>query len=213
MNLAEIFLSPDWRVYLIADAAVLPRETLLKRVELALTAGVGALQLRAKDLPVREALELGFELRALARARGIPFLVDDRLDLALALAADGLHIGQEDLPAALVRGLFKGILGVSVTSPEQARAALAAGADYLGVGAVFPSSSKPNAEVIGPAGLRRVAAATPLPCVAIGGITAGGITAIKQAGARGAAVIAAVLGAPDPAAATRELLLAWGGNE
>lgn len=213
MNLAEVFINPDWRVYLIADVAVLPRETLLKRVELALVAGVGALQLRAKDLPVREALELGFELRALARARGVPFLVDDRLDLALALAADGLHVGQEDLPAALVRSLFKGILGVSVTSPEQARAALAAGADYLGVGAVFPSSSKPDADVIGPEGLRFVVDATPLPCVAIGGISAGGIATIKQAGARGAAVIAAVLNSPDPAAATRELLLAWGGNE
>lgn len=213
MNLPEVFLSPDWRVYLIADAAVLPRETLLKRVELALAAGVGALQLRAKDLPVREALELGFELRALARARGIPFLVDDRLDLALALGADGLHVGQEDLPAALVRGLFKGILGVSAASPEEARAALAAGADYLGVGAVFPSSSKPDAEVIGLEGLRAVVAATPLPCVAIGGISAGGIRAIKQAGAWGAAVIAAVLNVPDPGPATRELLLAWGGNE
>ena len=213
MNIPEVFANPDWRVYLIADAGMLPRKSLLKRVGLALAAGVGALQLRAKDLPVREALELGFELRALARARGIPFLVDDRLDLALALAADGLHIGQEDLPASLVRGLFKGILGVSVASPEQAQAALAAGADYLGVGAVFPSSSKPGAEVIGLAGLRAVVAVTPLPCVAIGGISAGVIAALKQAGARGAAVIASVLQSPDPAAATRELLLAWEGNE
>lgn len=196
-------------IYLVAGPEGFTPGAFLERVEAALSGGVDVLQYRPKRLPLREALALGLEVRALARRSGVPLVVDDRLDLALALAADGLHLGQEDLPAPLARAHWRGLLGVSARSSKEARDALEAGADYLGAGAVYPTSTKPEAEVIGLEGLRKVVESAGLPVVAIGGITPERVPEVRQAGVAGVAVVSAVMGAPNPARAARELRYAW----
>ena len=149
----------DMRLYLVLDPERTGGRDPVAVAEAALRGGVTVLQLRWKNGPLREMLRLGEALRDLCRRYGVPFLVNDRVDAALALAADGVHVGQEDLPAAVARRLLgpQAYVGVSARTPEQARAAEAEGADYLGTGSVFPTGSKENAIWIGLEGLARVA--------------------------------------------------------
>ncbi|HEY8393596.1 MAG TPA: thiamine phosphate synthase, partial [Thermaerobacter sp.] len=136
-------------------------------------------------------------------------IINDRLDLALAAGADGVHLGQDDLPAEAARRLWpSGLLGVSVRTPGEARAAERAGADYLGTGALRSTSTKPDSRVIGLDGLRAVVEATRLPVVAIGGIRPDDVPAVRQAGAVGVAVASAVLQAPDVRGAAEAFLRA-----
>ena len=138
------------------------------------------------------------------------FIVNDYLDIALASDADGLHIGQEDLPADVARRWLPlgKLLGVSVMTVEEARAARDAGADYLGVGAIYATASKEAVNVVGPARLTEIKQAVPLPLVAIGGITAERVPEVIAAGASGVAVISAILGAASPEAAARRIVKA-----
>ncbi len=186
------------RLYLITpeDACSRPRYEDVLRGSLA--GGVGAVQLRLKEQPVRVLLDFGRRLRAVAAEFGALFIVNDRVDVALALGADGVHLGDEDLPVATVRALAPEILiGATVRNPEQARAALAAGASYLGCGAVFPSATKSQVPVAGLKTLAAVAAAVPdLPVVGIGGIGSDSLPAVLGCGAAGVAAIAA-FDAPD----------------
>lgn len=197
----------DVRLYLVLDPERAGGRDPVAVAEAALRGGVTVLQLRWKNGPLREMLRLGEALRDLCRRYGVPFLVNDRVDAALALAADGVHVGQEDLPAAVARQLLgpQAYVGVSARTPEQARAAEAEGADYLGTGSVFPTGSKENAIWIGLEGLARVARATRLPVVAIGGVQAENAGACIRAGAAGVAVISAITLADDPEAAARAL--------
>lgn len=203
-------------VYVITDreqAGRLPGRDLLAVCRAALRAGAGALQLRGKDWSGRQLYEVGLALRRLADETGALLFVDDRVDVAQAVGADGVHVGQEDLPARVVRALLgpEAIVGVSAATPEEARQAEADGADYLGVGSVWATGSKADAgEPVGLEGLRAVVAATRLPVVAIGGVDAGRAREARAAGAAGVAVISAVMAAPDPARAVRELLGAGG---
>ena len=129
----------------------------------------------------------------------MPFIVNDDLDVALACGADGVHVGQDDMPAAEVRRRAgrRLIVGVSAHTPEEARLAEAAGADYLGAGAVFGSATKTDASLLTPAGLQAVCAAVHIPVVAIGGVNAGNILQLQGSGAAGAAVVSGIFGAPD----------------
>jgi thiamine-phosphate pyrophosphorylase len=172
----------------------------------ALDGGADAIQLRAKGLPAPQLAELGRRIAALCRARGALFFVNDDAALALALGADGVHVGPGDAAPADARRLLgeRGLVGVSVYDAADLAAAEAARADYVAVGAVFPTETKRIA-VVGLEGVRRLRAATALPVVAIGGIDAGNAAAAIAAGADGVAVISAVSGAADPAAATRAL--------
>jgi thiamine-phosphate pyrophosphorylase len=165
-------------------------------------------QLREKERPSGTLLPLAERLRARCREAGVAFIVNDRVDLALALDADGVHLGQEDLPPRLARPLLRAgmILGVSTHSIEQARAAQAAGADYVAVGSVFPTATKATFDLVGLDLVRQARAAVRAPLIAIGGITADNVGAVIRAGADGVAVISAVCGAADPAAASRRLL-------
>jgi thiamine-phosphate diphosphorylase len=142
------------------------------------------------------------------REAGALFIVNDRADLALAAGADGLHVGQDDLPARRARALLRPgmILGVSTHDPEQARRAVADGADYVAVGSMFPTSTKPGFQLVGPELIRRVRPEVPVPLVGIGGITAGNADAVLTAGADAVAVISALCAAPDPETATRLFL-------
>jgi thiamine-phosphate pyrophosphorylase len=178
-------------------------------VRAALVGGATAIQLRAKEMEAREMVELARALAAGTRAAGALLFVNDRVDVALAAGADGAHLGDDDLPLAAARRITppRFLLGRSADSPEGARAAERDGADYVGVGPVYGTASKPDAgDAIGPARIAEVAAAVRIPVVGIGGIGAANARPVIEAGAAGVAVISAVVRAPDPEAATREIL-------
>lgn len=200
------------RLLVLTDAALAAPRSVLEVVEAALEGGARAVQLRNKGDSARELLAVGSELRALTRAAGALLFVNDRLDVALALGADGVHLGPHDLPVAAVRGHAPRdfLIGRSADDPEVARRAVADGADYIGCGTVYATSTKEDAgEVIGLEGLRRVVDAVEVPVVGIGGITAQRAREVADTGAAGVAVVGAVMGAEDPKGATRALLAAF----
>jgi len=164
------------------------------------------LQLRAKGWPAAALRDTALAIAPLCRAAGVPFCVNDRLDVALAVRADAVHLGQDDLPLADARRVAEGrlLIGFSTHNRAQALAAAAGGADYIGFGPVFGTRSKRNPDpTVGLEALRVVAAEVGIPVVAIGGITLDRVAAVAATGAAAAAVISAVAAAPDPAAAGR----------
>lgn len=174
----------------------------------ALDGGATVIQLRDKAADTRTLVAEALALRALTRARGALLIVNDRVDVALAVDADGAHVGQDDMPAALARRVLgsERILGVSAGNAAEAAAAVAAGADYLGVGPIYPSRGKPDAGApTGTALLTALAARYATPLVAIGGITAACVGEVIHAGAAGVAVITAVVAADDITGAARDL--------
>lgn len=178
-------------------------------------AGVDVVQVRAKGLSDRDLYELAGAVLAACRARSVACVINDRVDLALALGADGVHVGDEDLPVGVARRLLgpHALVGATARDASSARAAVAAGASYLGVGPCFATATKDGLpDAIGPSGLAAVVAAVAVPVVAIGGVTAERIPALREAGAAGVAVVAAVSEAGDPAAAVRSLRAALGGR-
>lgn len=195
------------RLYAVTDRAWVGRQTLCQQVEAALQGDVTCVQLREKHLDRDAFLAEARQICALCRRYGVPFIVNDDLDVALACGADGIHVGQDDMPAAEVRRRAgrRLIVGVSAHTPEEARLAEAAGADYLGAGAVFGSATKTDASLLTPAGLQAVCAAVHIPVVAIGGVNAGNILQLQGSGAAGAAVVSGIFGAPDITAACRKL--------
>jgi thiamine-phosphate pyrophosphorylase len=197
------------RLLVVTDPKASGGRPLLAVVEAALRGGAGSVQLRDKVAGTGTLLPLARGLRERCHAHGALFFVNDRVDLALAAGADGVHIGQDDLPLEAVRRLVpEGFLvGVSAETPELARSAQAGGADYVGAGPVWPTDSKTDAgAAIGVEGVARVVAATSLPVVAIGGITPERAPGLWGAGAAGVAVIRAILAAPDPEEAARSLV-------
>lgn len=200
----------DFRLIVITDTALAAPRSVVDVVAAALAAGAPAIQLRDKRATARELLEQANRLLPLVHSHGARLFINDRLDVALLAGADGVHLGPDDLPVeAAVRVAPPGFLvGCSTDDPEKARAAERAGASYIGCGAVFGTTSKPEAagERIGTERLDAVARAVRIPVVGIGGITPANIEAIGRTTAAGAAVIGAVMSAPDPAAATRQLL-------
>lgn len=201
----------DWDVYLVTQASLSAGRTTDEIVADAIDGGVGVVQLREKDRNAHERYELGRELRERTREAGVTLVVNDRVDIAQALDADGVHLGDDDLPVPVARELLgeDALIGRSVSTVEDAREAAAAGADYLGVGAVFATGSKDDIDddeyAIGTERVATIADAVDIPFVAIGGITAENATEVVRAGADGVAVITAITQADDPAAATDAL--------
>lgn len=189
----------DYRLYVLTDRRLTP--DVAAAVEQAILGGATVVQLREKGATTREWLRAGQEVMAVCRRYGVPFIVNDRVDVALALDADGVHVGPDDMPVSLARRLLgeDKIIGFSAGTEEEARQAEAEGADYLGIGAVFATGSKGDAgEPIGVDGFLRVRRAAPsLPAVAIAGITPSRAEEVMAQGADGVAVISAVFGAPD----------------
>jgi thiamine-phosphate pyrophosphorylase len=201
----------SWRgFYAILDLGLLGARDPLALAEELLAAGPVALQLRAKELSPRALLPLARDLAARCRAAAIPFIVNDRADIAALSGAFGVHLGQEDLPLAAVRRAFPSLaVGVSTHSLAQVEEALSGGADYLGFGPVFPTTTKERPDpVVGlealSAAVRRAAQAG-VPVVAIGGIRRENLHAVRGAGAEVATAISEVLLAPAPEAAAREI--------
>lgn len=193
------------RLYVVTEAAH-DASRVVDVVRAACDGGADVVQLRRKGEEGRELLRLAERCRAVTAAAGVLFAVNDRLDVAMACGADGAHLGQDDLPLAVARSLWPaGLVGVSTHSLEQAVAAAEEGADYIGVGPVFATPTKPGRPAVGLSLLREAAASVRLPWFAIGGIDASTVEAVLQAGARRVAVVRAVCSAPDVAAAARSL--------
>ncbi len=195
-------------LYLVTDERLSKGRPTAEIVRAAIRGGVDAVQLRGKDLPIREQLAIGRALRAITREAGVLFIVNDRVDLALALDADGVHVGQDDLPADAVRRLVGPdlIVGVSAATIAEARAALEEGADYIGVGPIWGTATKADAgEAVGPGLITTLKGVVDLPMVGIGGIGAANAAAVIAAGGDGVAVVSAIVSAADPEAAARDL--------
>lgn len=206
----------DLGLIVITDRRLAAPRSIFEVVEAALDAGAPAIQLRDKEATARELYDQARALREVTARRGALLFVNDRLDVALAADADGVHLGPGDLPihAARLAAPRPFLIGASTDDPAEAQRLEAEGADYIGCGAVFGSTTKDvGEEQIGPAGLAAVARAVSIPVVGIGGIRPDNAHLLRDTGAAGIAVIGAVMAAPDPAAAVRQLLSAFGKTE
>lgn len=194
-------------LYAVTDRYWLKEHTLLEEVENTLKGGATFIQLREKNLSEDKFLKEAVEIQALCKKYNVPFVVNDNVDIAISMGADGVHVGQSDMEAGQVRAkLGQGkIIGVSASTVEQAVLAQKRGADYLGVGAIFPTGSKDDADAVSIDTLKAIVNAVSIPVVAIGGITKENVCELKDSGIAGIAVISAIFAKPDVKAATTEL--------
>ncbi|OQW65314.1 MAG: thiamine-phosphate diphosphorylase [Nitrospira sp. ST-bin5] len=196
-------------LYLILDPSVSPEKPLIEALTQAARAGVKVFQYRNKTAAMKEAYAEALPLRKLAAELDVLFIVNDRCDLALAVDADGVHLGQGDLPLDLARKVMgpDKLIGISTHSPDQVSTASAGKPDYLGFGPIFkPGSKQDHDPVVGIEGLRAIRSLTSVPILAIGGITVENVGGVMKAGANGVAVISAILKAPDITQAVSEFL-------
>jgi len=203
-------LSADYlKLYLVTDRDLARGRSLVDVVQPAIGGGVTAVQIREKDLGASAFLEEAMEIKRALNDSGVPLFINDRADVALAAEADGLHVGQADLPAAAARRLIgpKILLGVSVATEEEARRAVSDGADYVSVSPVFLTATKPDADrAVGLAGIERIRRAVgSTPVLAIGGIDTTNARSIVEAGSDGVSVVSAIMSANDPRAAAQAL--------
>ena len=197
----------DLLLYAVTDRSWLGEETLYQQVEKTLKGGATFIQLREKHLDDTAFLEEAVELKELCRRYHVPFVINDNVEIALKMDADGVHVGQSDMEAGNVReklGPDK-IIGVSAQTVEQAVLAEQRGADYLGVGAVFPTGSKDDADDVSHETLKAICEAVSIPVIAIGGISRNNVMELAGSGICGIAVISAIFAQPDIEAATKEL--------
>ena len=203
----------DYRLYLVTDRNCLQQQTLEQAVEQAILGGVTLVQLREKAITSKAFYERALRIKAICHHYNVPLLINDRVDIALAIEADGVHIGQSDLPCGVVRQILgkDKIIGVSARTAQQAIQAQADGADYLGVGAMFATSTKADAQTVTIASLTKIRQAVTLPIVAIGGINHTTLPALQQAlqaadtSIDGVAVVSAILGQKDVKLASEQL--------
>lgn len=197
----------DLLLYAVTDRHWLNGATLYEQVEQALKGGATFVQLREKNLDKEHFMEEARQIKDLCREYKVPFVINDNVDIALAMDADGVHVGQSDMEAGDVRSKLgpDKIIGVSAQTVEQAILAEKRGADYLGVGAVFPTGSKADATDVSHETLKEICAAVKIPVVAIGGITKENVKELAGSGVCGIAVISAIFAQPDIEAGTREL--------
>ena len=194
-------------LYAVTDRAWTGKRTLYQQVESALKGGVTCVQLREKKLDEAAFLQEAKDIQALCRRYGVPFIVNDNVDIAVACGADGVHVGQEDMRAGEVRRRVgeNMILGVSVHTVEEACQAVRDGADYLGLGTVFPTSTKTDVDVMPRETLRTICCAVDVPIVAIGGLKRGNILQLSGSGVDGVALVSAIFGAENIEESCREL--------
>jgi len=198
----------DFTLYLVTDRRWLGERTLWDGVEEAILGGVTLVQLREKEISSKEYLELAQKVKTVTDRHNIPLIINDRIDIALAIDADGVHLGPEDLPVPLARKLLGDgkIIGSSAASVDEALLFQAQGADYLGVGAVFPTATKRGTEKVGLEDLRGIKSAVHIPVVAIGGIKAENAKPVMETGVDGVAVVSAIMDQTDIREAARQLL-------
>ncbi|WP_371372549.1 thiamine phosphate synthase [Sporomusa aerivorans] len=203
MNRAAV----DYSLYLVTDRDLLGAKELVATVEQAIRGGVTVVQIREKNLPTLDFFRTAQAIKDVTLKYGVPLIVNDRADIALAVDADGLHIGQSDLPLTVARRLLgpDKIIGVSAATLEEALAAQNEGADYLGIGAIYPTNTKYDADQVSLTELAAINNKVTIPVVAIGGINGNNICDVITAGAAGAAVVSAIVAAEDPCKAAAAL--------
>lgn len=198
----------DYSLYLCTDRGLMSSPTVEEAVEQAILGGCTLIQLREKDCSSRDFYETARSVKAVTDRYNIPLIINDRPDIALAVGADGVHVGQSDLPCKVLRGILgeDKIIGVSASNLEEAVQAEKDGADYLGVGAMYATGTKTDAEIVSMDELRKIREAVSLPIVVIGGINRETAPAFRNTGIDGLAVVSAVIAQPDIREAARELL-------
>lgn len=197
----------DTSLYFITDSTGFTEEEFLRRTEAALQGGVTFLQIREKDRSTREYIALAEKIHALTRKYNVPLIIDDRVDVALAMGAEGVHVGQSDMPVATARRLLgEGkIIGATAKTVPQAMEAYAQGADYLGVGAIYPTTTKVKTVLTSTDTLRDICNAVPIPANAIGGLNKDNIDVLAGIPIAGICVVSAIMKADDPKVATEDL--------
>lgn len=198
----------DYSLYVCTDRDIMTTDTLEEAVELAIKGGATIIQLREKDCTSREFYELALSIKDITDAYEVPLIINDRLDIALAAHADGVHLGQSDIPVQVARNVMgpNCIVGATANTLEKAKEAWQSGADYLGVGDVFGSATKNDTKPVELKELKKICDTVKIPVVAIGGISKKNIHLLKDTGVAGVAVISAVLGQTDITAAAEELI-------
>ena len=201
----------DYSLYLCTDRRLMTSPTIEASAESALRGGTTVIQLREKDCSSREFYELGLRVKKITDAYHAPLIINDRVDIALAVGAAGVHVGQEDLPCKVVREIVGPdmIVGVSAATLDEAVQAEEDGADYLGVGAMYATATKTDTRPVSMEELLKIRAAVKIPIVVIGGINKQTLGNFKGTGVDGLAVVSAIVAQPDPEAAARELLRMW----
>ena len=201
----------DYSLYLCTDRRLMTSPTIEASAESALRGGTTVIQLREKDCSSREFYELGLRVKKITDAYHAPLIINDRVDIALAVGAAGVHVGQGDLPCKVVREIVGPdmIVGVSAATIDEAVQAEEDGADYLGVGAMYATATKTDTRPVSMEELLKIRAAVKIPIVVIGGINKQTLGNFKGTGVDGLAVVSAIVAQPDPEAAARELLRMW----
>ncbi len=197
----------DTSLYFITDSSNYTEQEFLNRVEKALQGGVTLLQLREKDKTTREYIELAQKVHNITQKYNVPLIIDDRVDVALAVDAEGVHVGQSDMPVNLARKLMgkKKIVGATTKTVEQAKEAYEQGADYLGVGAIYPTTTKVKTVLTSTDTLRDICNAVSIPVNAIGGLNKDNIDILEGISISGICVVSAIMKADNPKKATEEL--------
>lgn len=200
-------MKPDYSLYLVTDRLLMSTKTLGEAVEQAIAGGCTLVQLREKDISSLDFYALASEMKKITDEYGIPLIINDRIDIAMAVGAAGVHIGQKDIPADIARKVIGKdmLLGVSVSSVAEAVNAVKAGADYLGVGAMFPTGTKPDAGFVSMEELGNIRRAVEIPIVVIGGISKENAMLFQPMGIDGLAVVSAVIAQPDIKKAAADL--------
>ena len=197
----------DTTLYFITDSTTVPEDRFLPVVEAACKGGATIIQLREKDRPTREYLKMAVATHEITSRYGIPLIIDDRVDVALAIGAEGVHVGQSDMPVRLARKLMGAdkIIGATAKTVPQALEADGQGADYLGCGAIYPTTTHVNTVITPVETLKDVVKAVPIPVNAIGGLNKDNIFVLNGSGIAGICVVSAIMKSADPETATREL--------
>lgn len=197
----------DTRIYFITDSSAYSEQEFLDRVRAALAGGVTIMQLREKERTTRKYISLAQKVHALAQQFGVPLIIDDRVDVALAAKAEGVHLGQSDMPINTAREILGDgfIIGATTKTAEQALEAYEQGADYLGVGAIYPTTTKVKTVLTSTETLDAICKAVPIPVNAIGGLNKDNIDVLKGIGISGICAVSAIMKADDPKTAAEEL--------
>lgn len=198
----------DPTLYFITDSTGLSEDVFLSRINMALDGGATMIQLREKDRTTREYIKLAEKVHSIAQSHHIPLIIDDRVDVALAAGAEGVHVGQTDMPVSIARDLMGDdrIVGATTKTVAQALEAYEQGADYLGVGAIYPTTTKVKTVLTSTDTLRDICAAVPIPVNAIGGLNSSNLDVLSGIPIAGICVVSAIMKAEDPYSAAKKLL-------
>ena len=203
--------SLDMKLYFITDSTTVPSDCFLPVVEAACKGGATIVQLREKDRSTREYMDLAVATHEITARYGIPLIIDDRVDVALAIGAEGVHVGQSDMPVGIARKIMgpDKIIGATTKTIPQALEAYEQGADYLGCGAIYPTTTHVKTVITPVETLKEIVKAVPVPVNAIGGLNKDNIFVLKGSGIAGICAVSAIMKAADPELATRELKQAF----